>query len=207
MHVLPLLVYPISFESYRRAQLRKCFTIFLNVATRNIFRISTTVLWFWVEPHKSHWVGWCFCFVLIQNYFFSEGHGRRWKKRIFHYYLKRSSEEMSPALVEKWKLHPALLRLLQPEGFTYLLSHSSPKQDAWTTFNFRKGKGNFSDWTGQRLVQFLLLQPKWTADVSFYVSKDFLSSMWADLMEPRISFKDFSLSSLTVASLREGGLS
>lgn len=74
-----------------------------------------------------------------------------------------------------------------PESLTYLLSIQAPNENSWKMFNFRKGKVNFSDGMGQGLVQFLLLQPKCTADVSFfffYVSKAFLSSTWAALTEP-----------------------
>ena len=81
-----------------------------------------------------------------------------------------------------------------------------PNKNPWAVFNFHKGRANFSEWMGQGLVQMLLLQPKCTADVSFYVSKAFLSSIWADLTEPRSSFKDFPLSSVTVATLRSGAL-
>lgn len=50
---------------------------------------------------------------------------------------------MSKVLVGKWKLHPTLLRILQPEGFSYLLSHSSTKQERMDNVQLSQGQSKF----------------------------------------------------------------
>lgn len=110
---------------------------------------------------------------------------------------------MSKVLVGKWKLQPTLLRTLsQKASLTVPFKHQTRTHGQCSTF--ARGKEiSVIEWASD-LSSCCYCNPKCSADVSFYISKAFLSSIWADLTEPWSSFKDFSLSSLTVAPLRVG---
>lgn len=95
----------------------------------------------------------------------------------------------------KWKSHPVLLRGSQKAPLTYCPRYA-PNKNPWKMFHFGKRRISFGDWTAQGLVQFLVLQPRCTVDVSFYVSKAFLSSVRADVTEPW-SFSGFLFVSVT----------
>lgn len=172
----------------------------------NVFCISTycTLIWGWTWKVAWGWVVFLFCFYIKS--LLSKRDRRRWKKLIFYEHsITKLNGHQEKRLKCLWGNGNCTLRCWencsQEASVTYC-PIQAPNKNPWTMANFHKGKANFSDWMGQGLVQILLLQPKCTADVSFYVSRAFLSSTWADLSEPWSSFKDFSWSNLTVASLR-----
>lgn len=177
----------------------------------NVFCISTycTLIWGWTWKVTWGWVVFLFCFYT--KLLLSKQGRRRWKKLIFYERsITKLNDHQEKCLKCLWGNGNCTLRCWescsQEASVTYC-PIQAPNKNPWTMANFHKGKANFSDWMGQGLVQILLLQPKCTADVSFYVSRAFLSSTWADLTEPWSSFKDFSWSNLMVASLRTRALS
>lgn len=195
VRALPLAVLPNFLWKLQKGTAKKMFYIFLNVPVRTGCSTPSIVLrfggWIW----KLSW-GWV-VFVLLWYQITSLLTGQEAMKE------KDAPLRRITVLSDRHKERPRRLQEVQPQGLTY---RPAQAPTTWRglqsvdTVQLSQGERK-SQRLGQRHVQFLLLQPKCTADVSFYVSKAFLSSIRADLTEPRSSFKDFSLSRLTVASL------
>lgn len=156
---------------------KKSFTVFLTGPMGNVFCISTycTLIWGWTWKVTWGWVVFLFCFYT--KLLLSKQGRRRWKKLIFYERsITKLNDHQEKCLKCLWGNGNCTLRCWEScsqEASVTDCPIQAPNKNQWMMANFHKGKANFSDWMGQGLVQILLLQPKCTADVSFYVSRPF----------------------------------